>query len=55
MTSISPTAALDRYDRSILDVLQRDGRISNPFELYDVDCTVKYRMHRGFQREPMSY
>ena len=29
MTNIPPTAALDRYDRSILDVLQRDGRISN--------------------------
>ncbi|WP_136067550.1 Lrp/AsnC family transcriptional regulator [Modicisalibacter radicis] len=29
MPNTTPTPALDRYDRSILDALQRDGRISN--------------------------
>ena len=29
MTTLHITSALDRYDRHILDILQRDGRISN--------------------------
>jgi hypothetical protein len=31
---------------------RRDPRISLPFEVYDVDCKVRYRRHRNFRRDP---
>jgi hypothetical protein len=31
---------------------QRDPNISLPFEVYDVDCHIRYRRHRNFRREP---
>lgn len=34
---------------------KRDKHIRSPFELYAVDCEIKYRLHRNFRREPLAY
>jgi len=33
---------------------RRDPEISLPFEVYDVDCRIRYRRHRSFRREPLA-
>ena len=38
-----------------ITLLKRDPNIENPFEVYDVDCDIRYRLHRHFRREPIDY
>ena len=33
---------------------KQDKHIRTPFELYAVDCEIKYRLHRNFRREPLA-
>ena len=34
---------------------KRDRNIALDFDVYDVACTVRYRIHRHFEREPVDY
>ena len=34
---------------------KRDPMIDTRFEIYDVDCSIRYLPHRRFQREPVEY
>jgi hypothetical protein len=36
-------------------LLARDPVLNLPFELRDVDCSIRYRLHRNFQREAIRY
>ncbi len=36
-------------------LVRRDSDIDAPFDLYDVDCYIKYRLHRDFQPSPVHY
>ncbi len=38
-----------------ITLMKRDPNIENPFEVYDVDCAIRYRLHRHFGREPIDY
>ena len=38
-----------------ITLVKRDPNIENPFEVYDVDCDIRYRFHRHFGREPIDY
>ena len=38
-----------------ITLVKRDQNIENPFEVYDVDCDIRYRLHRHFGREPIDY
>ena len=38
-----------------ITLVKRDPNIENPFEVYDVDCDIRYRLHRHFGREPIDY
>ena len=38
-----------------ITLVTRDPNIENPFEVYDVDCDIRYRLHRHFGREPIGY
>ncbi len=38
-----------------ITLVRRDPNIENPFEVYDVDCHIRYRLHRHFGREPIDY
>ncbi|MAE61318.1 MAG: hypothetical protein CMJ49_08180 [Planctomycetaceae bacterium] len=33
---------------------QRDPHVEIPFDLYDVDCFVDYRLHRNYHRDPLN-
>ena len=35
-------------------LVRRDTGITTPFELVDVGCTVQYKLHRHFRREPLA-
>jgi hypothetical protein len=36
-------------------LLARDPVLNLPFGLHDVDCSIRYRLHRNFQREAIDY
>ena len=36
-------------------LVKRDKNITGAFELQDVDCMIKYRLHRHFRRDPLEY
>src|SRR5437870_4622286 len=36
-------------------LLARDPMLNLPFEVYDVDCSIRYRLHRHFERDPIEY
>ena len=36
-------------------LLKRDPRLNLPVEVYDVDCSIQYRVHRHFERVPLDY
>ena len=36
-------------------LLARDPMLNLPFELHDVDCEIRYRLHRDFERDPIEY
>ena len=38
-----------------ITLMKRDRNIENSFEVYDVDCAIRYRLHRSFKREPIDY
>ena len=38
-----------------ITLVKRDPNIENLFEVYDVDCDIRYRLHRHFGREPIDY
>ena len=43
------------HNRVSITLVRRDPNIENPFEVYDVDCDIRYRLHRHFGREPIDY
>ena len=43
------------HNRVSITLVKRDPNIENPFEVYDVDCDIRYRLHRHFGREPIDY
>ena len=38
-----------------ITLARRDPNISLPFEVHDIDCQVRYRRHRNFERTPVSH
>lgn len=34
---------------------KRDPKLRIPFEVYDVDCSIEYRLHRHFEQRPIEY
>ena len=36
-------------------LLERDPMLGLPFEVYDVDCSIQYRLHRHFEPDPIEY
>lgn len=36
-------------------LVRRDPNIEPPFQIYDINCTVKYRPHRNFIKEDLDY
>ena len=36
-------------------LVKRDPKQKLPFEVYDVDCSIRYRLHRHFDRTPIEY
>ena len=38
-----------------ITLVKRDKNIVNPFEVFDVDCPIQYRLHRHFERVPIDY
>ncbi len=36
-------------------LVKRDPRFKRPMDLYDVDCSINYRLHRHFERAPIEY
>lgn len=36
-------------------LLKRDAKLKAPFEVYDIDFSIRYRLHRHFEREPIEY
>ena len=46
-----------RPGRNLVTVtlVKRDPNIEPPFQVWDVDCVIRYRAHRSFEREPIDY
>ena len=42
-------------NRVKVTLVARDPKQKLPFEVYDVDCAVAYRLHRHFELEPIDY
>jgi len=38
-----------------ITLVKRDPKLKLPVEVYDVDCSIKYRVHRHFERVPLDY
>ena len=36
-------------------LLRRDPKLNLPVEVYDVDCSISYLIHRHFERVPLDY
>jgi hypothetical protein len=36
-------------------LLQQDSKLDLPREIYDVDCSIQYRLHRNFEPVPLDY
>ena len=36
-------------------LLKRDPNVTFKMDLYDVDCSIKYRLHRHFEDKPIEY
>ena len=34
---------------------QRDPNITIDYNVYDIDCAIRYRLHRNYQRQPLHY
>jgi hypothetical protein len=43
------------HNRIKVTLVQRDPKLKLPFEVYDLDCSIKYRLHRHFEDEPIEY
>lgn len=43
------------YNAVQVTLIKKDPDIDIPFEIHDVDCSITYRLHRHFEREPMEY
>jgi hypothetical protein len=42
-------------NRLKVTLVQRDPKLNQPVDFYDVHCAIKYRAHRHFQRVPVEY
>ncbi len=42
-------------NRVKVTLLRRDPNISLKLSVYDVDCSIEYRLHRHFERKPIEY
>ena len=42
-------------NRVKVTLLRRDPKLNLPFEVYDVDCSIQYRLHRHFEENPIKY
>ena len=38
-----------------ITLLHHDPEIAIDFDVWDVDCAIRYRLHRNFRREPLDY
>ena len=38
-----------------ITLVRRDPKLNLPLEVYDVDCSIQYRVHRSFLRDPIEY
>ncbi len=36
-------------------LVKRDPKLQIPFGVYDVDCSIEYRLHRHFEQHPLEY
>jgi len=42
-------------NRIQVTLVKRDPNLNAPFEVYDADCSIDYRVHRHFERKPLEY
>ena len=42
-------------NRVKVTLVKRDPKQKLPFEVYDVDCSIDYRLHRHFEEKPIEY
>lgn len=42
-------------NRIKVTLVKRDPKLNIPFEVYDADCSIEYRVHRHFERKPLEY
>ena len=53
---LTPSYYPKRGDNRIkIKLVKRDPKLKLPFEIHDVDCSITYRLHRHFEREPIEY
>ena len=38
-----------------ITLMKRDPGLNLPVKVYDVDCSIQYRVHRHFERVPLDY
>lgn len=48
---------LPEVGRNVVKVtlIRRDPKIRVPFEVHDADCVIEYRLHRHFEKRPLTY
>ena len=42
-------------NRVTVTLKKKDHRLNLPFSVYHVDCSIKYRLHRSFEPDPIEY
>lgn len=42
-------------NRIKVTLAKRDPKMKAPFEVFDVDCSIDYRLHRHFEKQPIEY
>ena len=53
---LTPELHPKRGDNRVkVTLVKRDPKQKLPFEVYDVDCSIDYRLHRHFEERPIEY
>ena len=53
---LTPDLHPKRWDNRVkVTLVKRDPKQKLPFEVYDVDCSIDYRLHRHFEQRPIEY
>lgn len=53
---LTPDLYPKRGDNQVkVTLVKRDPKLKLPFDVYDVDCSIDYRLHRHFEETPIEY